>query len=107
MQIRLPLVSLLAVVLSLACSREQEPLTPIDDRGRPADGAEDRELANDPVKGSAPSSDPATDQPILARTSGASATGGVQSFDAAKAGSGGIGGFGLGGLAGGTPVSRP
>lgn len=105
MHIRL-LASLLGVVWSLACSREPEPLTPSHDPNPPAEGTENRELAG-VVKGSPPSSDPATDQPILARSSGATGTAGAQSFDPAKAGAGGIGGYGFGGLAGGSPVSRP
>src|SRR5689334_14432363 len=105
MQTRL-FASLLGVLWSLACSREPEPVTPIHDPNPPADAVENRELAGT-VKGSAPSSDPATDQPILARSSGAPGTGGAQAFDATKAGAGGLGGFGFGGLAGGSPVSRP
>jgi len=95
--------SLLGVAFSVACNHEHEPMSPASATAEPA--AVGMKASGDGVvKGNAPSSDPATDQSILARTSGMTGGGGAPG----KApGTGGMAGFGMGGLAGGTPVSRP
>lgn len=95
--------SLLSVATSVACSHEHAPLTPATEPAEPASVGVERP-DDGVVKGNAPSSDPATDQSILARTSGTTGGGGAPG----KApGVGGMAGFGMGGLAGGTPVARP
>lgn len=98
-------VSLLSAVSGVACDRGHEPLTPAVETAQPEAVRPDDGGNHGVVKGNAPNSDPATDQSILARTSGS--TGGAPGFDATKApGSGGWAGFGMGGLAGASPVSR-
>lgn len=95
--------ALLGVASSVACSHDHEPLTPATEPAEPAQlGA--KGTGDSIVKGNAPSSDPATDQSTLARISATTGGGGAPG----KApGTGGAAGFGMGGLAGGSPVSRP
>jgi len=97
--------SLVGIAWHLACSHEPSVASPADtelalpDTPPRADGPER-------VRGSAPSSDPATDRAILARA--APATGGAPSRDAGNGLGGslaGTAGLGMGGAAGAKPVT--
>jgi len=97
------------VAAALACSHEPRA-TPAANAVPPVPAAPsyvEGVVSERPVRGSAPSSDPATDQTILAR--GAPASGGSQSFELGNGlggSSAGTAGVGMGGAAGAKPVMR-
>ena len=99
--------TVLGISSSLACSHEQETSPPASALSAPAANHVDDDSSNKIVRGNAPSSDPATDQSILARNT--VVTGGAPTRDSGGglAGSNaGFAGFGVAGVGGASPASR-